>query len=173
MKEISNFIGQYNLEIILGLSLGLILSLILGLASLITSLRTRKKYKKLLMGKDGLDIEGLLMETGENIGEILKDLQGLKNQIEGLETKQAFGLQKVGFVRYNAFSDMGSELSYSIALLDNFKNGFVLTSIYGRDHATTYAKPIKFGKSKYPLSVEEIQAIDRAIMGEAQEKKLN
>ena len=43
---------------------------------------------------------------------------------------------------------------------------FVLTSIYGREHSTCYAKPIKDGKSPYPLSVEEMQAIDRAIKGE-------
>ena len=62
---------------------------------------------------------------------------------------------------------MGSELSFSIALLDNFSNGFVLTSIYGREQSISYAKPIKDGKSLYPLSVEEMQAIDRAIKGEA------
>ena len=48
----------------------------------------------------------------------------------------------------------------------------VLTSIYGREYNTVYAKPIKFGKSVYPLSVEEIQAIDRAMMGEYNEIKI-
>lgn len=94
----------------------------------------------------------------------------IDQKIESIETKLAFAIQKVGFVRYNAFGDMGSDLSFSIALLDKFQNGFVLTSIYGREHTTSYAKPIKFGKSIYPLSVEEIQAIDRAIIGEYKEK---
>lgn len=86
--------------------------------------------------------------------------------------KLTFAIQKVGFVRYNAFGDMGSELSFSIAFLDNFLNGFILTSIYGREHSTCYAKPIKDGKSIYPLSAEEIQAIDRAIKGEDYAKSI-
>ena len=67
---------------------------------------------------------------------------------------------------------MGSDQSFSLALLDSFKNGFVITSIYGRDYASTYGKPVKNGKSVYPLSVEEIQAIDRAIIGEISEKRI-
>ncbi len=61
---------------------------------------------------------------------------------------------------------MGSELSYSIVLLDEHLNGFVLTSIYGREQSVSYAKPIKDGKSTFPLSAEEMQAMDRAIKGE-------
>lgn len=62
---------------------------------------------------------------------------------------------KVSIVRYRAFEDVGSDLSYSIALLDNNNNGVILTGIYGRNESTTYAKPIDKGLSRYELSDEE------------------
>lgn len=69
-------------------------------------------------------------------------------------------------MRYNAFDDMGSQLSFSIALLDDFKNGFVLTSIYGREETVSYCKEVKNGTSTIPLSAEEIMVLDRAIKGQ-------
>jgi len=71
-------------------------------------------------------------------------------------------VQKVGIVRFNAFDNVGSDLSFSIALLDNNDSGVVLSGIYARDSSSTYAKPVSYGKSKYSLSAEEIQAIDIA-----------
>ena len=71
-------------------------------------------------------------------------------------------VQKVSIVRYNAFSNVGSDLSYTIALLDNDDNGVVLSSLYGRESSTTYAKPIQSGHSQYVLTEEEESAISIA-----------
>ena len=71
-------------------------------------------------------------------------------------------IQNVGIVRYNAFDDVGSELSFAIALLDNENNGFVINSIYGRTSSNVYAKSIENGTSRYALSDEEIKAVNRA-----------
>ena len=57
-------------------------------------------------------------------------------------------------MRYNAFDDMGSQLSFSLALLDDFKNGIVLTSIYGREDTVTYCKEIKDGTSNIPYQLK-------------------
>ena len=66
-------------------------------------------------------------------------------------------------VRYNAFSDTGSDLSFTLALLDEQNNGVVLNGIYSREMSNIYAKPITNGNSTYTLSEEERQAIDKAI----------
>jgi len=71
-------------------------------------------------------------------------------------------IQKVGVVRYNAFDDVGSDLSFSIALLDDNDNGVVISGIYSRESSTTYAKKIVNGTSKNPLSAEELQAISES-----------
>lgn len=65
----------------------------------------------------------------------------------------------VGVVRFNAFMNEGSDLSFSIAVIDDEETGFVLTSIYGRDESRVYAKPLEKGESIYNLTNEEKEAI--------------
>ena len=71
--------------------------------------------------------------------------------------------QKMGIVRYNAFKDTGSDLSFALAILDDHNNGVVLNGIYARDSSNIYAKPVENGESKYILSNEEKEAIYKAI----------
>lgn len=172
MTQLREFIATYNIEIIIGLAAALFLLLISNIIAEIRISRIKKKYNEFTRGIKGVNVEELLIKTAEELHDIHIDMSIMEQKIESLNTKLSFAIQKVGIVRYNAFAEMGSDLSFSIALLDNFNNGFVVTSIYGREHSTVYAKPIKFGKSVYPLSVEEIQAIDRAMMGEYNEMKI-
>ncbi len=166
MEQVQEIVEIYNVEIILGLLVAFLVLLALYLVTVIRISKLKDRYTKLVRGKNGINIEELLIKNGYEIDETKDDIAKIYDKLNNLEKKLTFSIQKVGFIRYNAFGDMGSELSFSIAFLDDFLNGFVLTSIYGREHSTCYAKPIKNGKSEYPLSVEEMQAIDRAIKGE-------
>ena len=69
----------------------------------------------------------------------------------------------MGIVRYSAFQDTGSDLSFSLALLDEKNNGIVMNGIYSREMSNIYAKPVEAGKSSYTLSEEEQQAIEKAM----------
>ena len=75
-------------------------------------------------------------------------------------------IQKVGIVRYSAFADVGSDLSFALALLDSKNNGIVLNGIYASDSSNIYAKPIINGTSTYALSNEEKEAIEKAKISE-------
>ncbi|NMB26939.1 MAG: DUF4446 family protein [Tissierellia bacterium] len=167
MEQTREFIQIYNIEVIIGLLMAFFVLLVLYLIAEIRISKLKSRYKELVRGSDGINIEELLLKNGYEVEELRRDISVLSKEIETLDTKLTFAIQKVGFIRYNAFADMGSELSFSIVFLDNFLSGFVLTSIYGREQSICYAKPIKDGKSIYPLSAEEIQAIDRAIRGES------
>jgi len=48
-------------------------------------------------------------------------------------------------------------------MLDGNNNGIVITSIYGRNESTTYAKPIDKGISRYDLSEEEEKVLHQAV----------
>ena len=124
--------------------------------------RLKRKYKRMMKG-DSQNLEQLLRDymssvdiATERVDVLSKDLIHLKEQTDRC-------IQKVNIIRYNAFSDTGSDLSYSIAMLDNYDNGVIITSIYGRNETVTYAKPIENGKSRYPLSVEEEMVLDRCL----------
>lgn len=90
-------------------------------------------------------------------------IKDLDKQLSELNRKNMRNFNKVGFVRFSAFSEVGSDLSFAIALMDSYNNGFVISSIYGRDDNRFYAKPLENGKSKYRLSEEEELAISRAL----------
>lgn len=91
-----------------------------------------------------------------------QDLAALRARVDDLEATSERTLQRVGFVRFNAFPDVGSELSYAIAVVDGRGNGFLVSSIYSREEVRTYAKAIRnFGADK-ELSEEERRAIELA-----------
>ena len=114
------------------------------------------------------------MGNGENLDEMLK---GYISQVENvkkineeiidyckkLDNNIANCTQKIGMVRYNAYKDTGSDLSFTLAMLDDHNNGVVLNGIYARDMSNIYAKPVENGISSYTLSDEEKEAIQKAI----------
>lgn len=122
-----------------------------------------KRYRLLLNGNQGQDIEQLLLNQGAAIELLQSELAQLQRRVEVLGTEAKLHVQKVGTVRFCAFPDTGSDLSFAIALLDASDNGVVLSSLYGRNESRTYAKPILGGKSTYQLSDEEREAIARAM----------
>lgn len=104
------------------------------------------------------------------MGEILEYLKKLEEKCDNLsqelksfKEKSKKDLQKVGMVRFNPFPEVGGDQSFSIAVLNANNDGFVLTSHYLRESNRVYAKPVEQGKSKYQLSKEEIEAINKAI----------
>jgi len=105
----------------------------------------------------------------ENLDEVLKKQYILEKKLDEISKKlielekiNKFSLQKVGIVRYNPFSGVGSNQSFSIALLNSGDNGVIITSLYTREGNRIYAKPIKNGESDYQLSDEEKEAISKA-----------
>ena len=62
---------------------------------------------------------------------------------KSLNSNMANCIQKVGIVRYSAFKDTGSDLSFTVALLDEENSGVVFNGIYSREMSNIYAKPVK------------------------------
>ena len=104
-----------------------------------------------------------------NLKEILEQFKVLQDsfdkfslEFENFKKEYQFSVQKIGMVRFNPFSEVGGDQSFSIALLDGKDDGLVMTSFYTKEGNRVYGKPIKNGKSQYALSQEEIKAITTA-----------
>lgn len=149
---------------ILVLFIAVIVILILYISSVVNLRKLRTSYLK-FMKKLG---------NGENLEEMLKEyvkkveiVEAKNNEIieycRVIDENIKRCSQKIGIVRYNAFKDTGSDLSFTLAILDDYNNGVVLNGIYARDSSNIYAKPIENGESKYVLSNEEKEAINKAI----------
>jgi hypothetical protein len=90
------------------------------------------------------------------------DVLGLRKEVAALRAEAAGALRHLAVVRYDAFEEMGGQLSWSLALLDDGGDGVVLTSIRGRNEARTYAKSVTTWRSDQDLSPEETEAIAHA-----------
>lgn len=146
----------------------IVILLVIGLVIVIIKFnKISKKYtefmKKLGNGKD---IEEDLENYMYRVERVEKQNAEILNYIKNIDNDLSKCIQKIGIVRYNAFQDTGSDLSFALALLDEENNGVVLNGIYSREMSNIYAKPVENGKSKYTISEEEDWAIQKAINGD-------
>lgn len=158
-----DILKQYLFEFTIGLG---VLVLILLFWNFILSLKIRKvnkRFNRLMRGSNILNLEQVI-ETYVDEAEAMK--KGIEKNSEELRalTKKTSSLKgRIEIVRYNAFGEEGNDLSYSIAFIDDHRNGVVISSIYNRGESNTYAKPIYDGGSSYKLSKEELLVIEKAL----------
>ena len=165
MENILELLKTDNVLIALSV---IVILLIIGLVIVIIKFnKISKKYtefmKKLGNGKD---IEEDLENYMYRVERVEKQNAEILNYIKNIDNDLNKCIQKIGIVRYNAFQDTGSDLSFALALLDEENNGVVLNGIYSREMSNIYAKPVENGKSKYTISEEEDWAIQKAINGD-------
>lgn len=126
--------------------------------------RMQKKYKRMMTGvEDGANLERMLIGHIDETHAVAEDNKKLWEEVRRMDSILQIAVTRVGIVRFCAFEDMGSDLSYSVALLDSHDNGIVLSSLFGRTDSRSYAKPIENGKSEYILTDEEQQALREAM----------
>lgn len=154
-----------SLEWIILIGVNFFLILILFLMNLSNRFKIKKlknKYNKFMNGLSNASIEDVLGDCINKVNGVAEKNKEIEYKLNTVERDMYYCVQKVGVIRYNAFDNVGSDLSYSIALLNNNDDGLVISSLYSRESSSTYAKPIIGGKSRYALSAEEIKAIDTA-----------
>ena len=136
-----------------------------GLSSLYLAMKLHRlsgSYQKMMQGAEGKSIEEMMLARIREIEELKQSVGELQNQQRLLSADGMKHLQRLGLIRFNAFDNTGSDLSFSLAMTDAERNGFVLSGIYGREESRVYAKPIVAGESTYMLTKEEKQALEVA-----------
>ena len=157
--------------IILGMGIIIVLLFIMVIILFKSIGKLENKYRRLMRGTNGRNLEEMLLEKVDSIEEVKEISKKVISEYERLEEKMKECIQKVTIMRYKAFEDVGSDLSFSIAMLDDKNDGVILTGIYGRQESTTYAKPIDKGISRYDLSEEELYVLNEAINKYEQKKQ--
>ncbi len=144
---------------VLVLAVLLIILLILLIIQMNKVSKMKKRLDKFLLGKDAMSLE-------ENINELYEDNQFLKNttdknrdDIRILFKRMESVFQKMGLVRYDAFNQMGGQLSYSLVLLDENDNGFIINSVHSTEGCYSYSKEIRSNDTNITLSAEEAEAL--------------
>jgi len=164
-----DFFGVFSVKaeyIILGILGITILGIVLAIVILFKLRGLKRKYNLFMNGKDAESLEPLLLKRFEEI-DLLKSANSknahkIAEIIDGLQ----FVYQKVGIVKYDAFNEMGGKLSFSLVMLDNRNNGYIINSMHSREGCYTYIKEIINGKSYIDLGDEERKALDQALAGQ-------
>ena len=149
--------------IILVLAVILLISLVLNIINMCTIRKLNKKYQKFMNGKEAKSLEDEIVGLFEDNKFLKASIDKNKKDIRTLYKKLESTIQKVGIVKYDAFQQMGGKLSFSLALLDENNNGFILNSVHSTEGCYTYTKEIKNGECAISLGEEEQQALDMAI----------
>jgi len=154
----------------LALVIGLLAAVVIGLAAVAVfqSVRLRtaaRAYRSLVSDSQGGSLQQLLDTHIGKVVEVGTRMEQLAKLHEYLEVRSRGSLQHIGLVRFNPFEDTGSDQSFAIALLDDRRDGIVLSSLHGRGQTRVFAKPVEGGESKHTLSDEEAQAIRIAVDG--------
>lgn len=133
--------------------------------------RLNARIKRLSETGEGLDLP-VVIEKLKDLKKIQINLDKLWEKIADLQVSSEKSFSRVGLVRFNAFSDISSELSFALALLSREGSGFIITNIYSRDDNRVFIKTVQGGKALQRLSEEEENALAIALGIAAPEKKL-
>lgn len=125
--------------------------------------RTNRRYRRLMLGADKIDLSALMTRYTEAARTLSARLDAVEGEARLLAETSRYHIQKVALSRYNAFDHSGSDLSFTLVMMNEVNDGVLVTSIFGRDETRVYAKPISGGKSTYHLSEEETEAIRQAL----------
>ena len=165
-SNILQSIGLGNLDIaylFLILLVFIVVLFVIIILQMKKSNRLQKRISKFMTGKDAKSLEKDIVGLYEDNKFLKINVDKNKKDIRTLYKNMEHVFQKIGLIKYDAFQQMGGKLSFSLALLDENNNGFILNSVHSTEGCYTYTKEIKNGECAISLGEEEQQALDMAI----------
>ena len=132
----------------------------------------KKKYDFFMQGDNGASLERKLSVEVSEIRDAAKGLETMMTEQAAIRNIQSNTIQKIGFIKYNAFENIGNDLSFALTLLDGNNNGICISTIYGRNESRIFSKPIVKGKSLVSISQEELESLNEALGERTNEEAL-
>ena len=162
MEIINNIIKSE--AFLIGVAVVNLLLLILYICNLLKLQKINKNYKSFMkkLG-NGNNIEEMLQKYITKVEEVNEKNEEVLNYCTRLDKDISLCIKKIGMVRYSAFKDTGSDLSFALALLNDNNDGVLLNGIYSREMSNIYAKQVNQGKTNVKISDEEKQALEIAL----------
>lgn len=157
-------LGKLDIGIpILVIFILLVILIVLAIVAIVKMVSMKKRLDAFLCGKDGMSLEESILSVHEENKYLKSCTDRNKKDIRILYKKAERTLCKVGLVKYDAFQQMGGQLSFSLALLDEHNDGFIINSVHGTDGCYSYTKEISAGCCKLALGKEEEKALIAAV----------
>ena len=160
---IEYYLGFDSDYVLLGLSGFTILLLIIILVNAIQMHNLKKKFKMFMDGKNAKTLEESIKSRMDQIDYLISSNSKNERNIKKIFENMKNTFQKVGLVKYDAFQEMGGKLSFSLALLNEINDGFIINAMHSREGCYTYIKEIIDGNSVITLGEEEKEALEMAM----------
>lgn len=161
-----NNIGLDSIDIgivLLILAAVILILLILNIVNICSISKLKKKYSKFMQGKNVKSLEDEIVGLFDDNKFIKNAIDKNRRDIDILYHKFESSFQKIGIIKYDAFSQMGGNLSFCLALLDENNNGLILNSVHSSEGCYSYIKKIENGSCNISLGEEEIKALNSAM----------
>ena len=159
-------IGLGGLDIayvLIGMLVMIIILLILILIQFSKLNKLQKKYAKFMKGKDAKSLEQEIEGLYDDNDYIKQEAEKNRKDVKDIQKRMEYCYQKLGVVKYDAFCQMGGQLSFCLALLNEKDDGFILNSVQSSEGCYTYTKEVKKGECAITLGEEEKKALDQAM----------
>lgn len=161
--SICDYLGIDLEYVVFGLAGITILLFLLLIINMVKVSKLKKRYKKFMGDTDAKSLEEKIVERLEQIDGLIASTANNKERIDKLDELMNVTFQKIGLVKYDAFDEMGGKLSFSLALLNQKDDGFIINAMHSREGCYTYIKEIISGKSIIVLGAEEKEALEMAL----------
>ena len=165
LTDLVNIIDANMEFVLIGVAVAALIFLILFIITIVNLVqisKLKKKYKKFMDGKEAESLEDLISCHLNEIDGLISSNNENKEKIAKLQNQTQFTFQKLGLVKYDAFQEMGGKLSFSLCLLNEKEDGFLINAMHTREGCYTYIKEIIAGNCVIILSDEEREALDMA-----------
>ena len=136
-----------------------LIALLLALILTIRTNRMTRQYRVLSAADGRASFVEVVARKAEEVEALRDDVAQLANDLRATQAELNRAIRHVSLVRYDAFGDMGGRMSFSVAMVDDHGNGFVLSTVHARSESRTYVKGLRGGMAEVSLSPEEEQAV--------------
>ncbi len=149
--------------IVTGMTGLIIVLLILCCVQMMKLKKLTKKHEIFMQGKNAKSLEKNIETIIESNHALKEETDNNRREIRSIAKRQMNAFQKFGLIKYDAFKQMGGMLSFSLALLDDYNDGFIINTVHGAEGSYSYTKKIEKGTCKIELGEEEQKALEEAM----------
>ncbi len=143
----------------LGIILG-IAGIVIGIAAGVQAILLRRRVSA--VPPDG-NIYDALRVMDDDLTAVVHAIEDLRPRLRSVEARLPGAIRFMSVVSYDAYGNISGHLSRSIALLNERRDGVVITIMVGRNESVFFTKLVEGGAGAEELSPEEHEAIKRAV----------
>ena len=138
--NLGSFDPGYLVIAVLVLCIMVIVLLVLLILNAKKTKKMEKRIEALCSGKQADSLEGEIRKIIEENQYLMTEVSQHKAYIKTIFKRLKLAYQKFALVKYDALDQMGGQLSFVIAFLDEDNNGFLLNSVHSASMNYIYSK---------------------------------